>query len=434
MVGVLAAVDGFDPARGTGFEPYATRYALGEMLALARQAAAVHVSRTGRDLAGAVEAAAGELTAETRRGADASGEIAARAGLDEEQVVTGLRARRALAPPKGGEQEFLEAHGGYEDAIEQVERRLDLGRAPARARRALAARRRAAVRARALARPRSPSAWGSRRCTSPGCCAPRSSGCGAAEPRLGRRGVDPGGAVGRAGRDPHPRRRGELGPDRPERDPGLRPAAGTTHSGASRSASTRSQSAPDVDRGRGRARSPRAGCASRARPPPARAGSRSPLRSGWLVWQSRPGAVVRAHGARGRALVAGDAGGGRRARSAGRTRAARAARNAAAAAALPRSSTPRITKATGRPSPGVVQHRQRVHAHADAGGVHPGQADHPGRGQDDARPGVAVDAQDRLGAVHELGQVHVLRQHRRATVLRRRPPAGCMRAAASPER
>ena len=56
MVGVLAAVDGFDPSRGTDFEPYATRFALGEMLALARQAAAVHVSRTGRDLAAAVEA------------------------------------------------------------------------------------------------------------------------------------------------------------------------------------------------------------------------------------------------------------------------------------------------------------------------------------------------------------------------------------------
>ena len=41
--------------------------------------------------------------------------------------MTGLRARRALAPPRGGEEELLEAHGGYEDAIEQVERRLDLG-------------------------------------------------------------------------------------------------------------------------------------------------------------------------------------------------------------------------------------------------------------------------------------------------------------------
>ncbi len=126
MVGVLAAVDGFDSALGTAFEPYATRFALGEMLALARQTAAVHVSRTGRDLAGAVEAAADQLTAETGS-APRVHEIAARAGLDEEQVVTGLRARRALAPPRGGEEALLEAHGGYEDAIEQVERRLDLG-------------------------------------------------------------------------------------------------------------------------------------------------------------------------------------------------------------------------------------------------------------------------------------------------------------------
>ena len=61
-------------------------------------------------------------------------EAAVEAGADnvessaEEHVVTGLRARRALAPPKWGEQELLEAHGGHEDAIEQVERRLDLGR------------------------------------------------------------------------------------------------------------------------------------------------------------------------------------------------------------------------------------------------------------------------------------------------------------------
>jgi RNA polymerase sigma-B factor len=126
MVGVLAAVDGFDPSRGTGFEAYATRYALGEMLALTRQAAAVHVSRTGRDLAGAVEAVADELTAATGS-APTIQEIAGRAGLDEEQVIMGLRARRALAPPTAGEDDLLEAHGGFEDAIERVERRLDLG-------------------------------------------------------------------------------------------------------------------------------------------------------------------------------------------------------------------------------------------------------------------------------------------------------------------
>jgi RNA polymerase sigma-B factor len=126
MIGVLDATEGFDPERGTAFEPYATRYVLGEMLALGRLAAAVHVSRTGRDLAGAVEAAAEEATAETGVAPTVT-EIAARADLDEEQVVTGLRARRALAPPTVGERELLEAHGGYEDAIEQVERRLDLG-------------------------------------------------------------------------------------------------------------------------------------------------------------------------------------------------------------------------------------------------------------------------------------------------------------------
>jgi RNA polymerase sigma-B factor len=127
MVGVLAAVDGFDPDRGAAFEPYATRYALGEMRALARGAAAVHVSRTGRDLAAAVEAAAAELTAESGQPPTVD-RIAERAGLDEEQVVTGLRARHGLAPPRLGEDGLLEAHGGWEDAIEQVERRLDVGR------------------------------------------------------------------------------------------------------------------------------------------------------------------------------------------------------------------------------------------------------------------------------------------------------------------
>jgi RNA polymerase sigma-B factor len=127
MVGVLAAVDGFDPDRGAAFEPYAMRYALGEMRALARSASAVHVSRTGRDLAAAVEAAAAELTAESGRPPTVD-RIAERAGLDEEQVVIGLRARHGIAPPRPGEDEVLEAHGGWDDAIERVERRLDVGR------------------------------------------------------------------------------------------------------------------------------------------------------------------------------------------------------------------------------------------------------------------------------------------------------------------
>jgi RNA polymerase sigma-B factor len=126
LVGVLAAVDGFDPGRGVPFEAYATRFVLGEMLALARQAPPVHVSRTGRDLATAVEAAADALAAESGT-APTLDAIAERAGIDVEQVVTGLRARHALAPPAGGDRE-LEAHGGLVDDLDGIEERLDLGR------------------------------------------------------------------------------------------------------------------------------------------------------------------------------------------------------------------------------------------------------------------------------------------------------------------
>src|SRR6185312_15858945 len=63
--------------------------------------------------------------------------------------------------------------------------------------------------------------------TSPTACPPTPAGQlsegapAAAGPRrlLGRRGVDPGGAVRRPGRDSHPKRFAELGPDRPEGDP-----------------------------------------------------------------------------------------------------------------------------------------------------------------------------------------------------------------------
>ena len=126
---------------------------------------------------------------------------------------------------------------------------------------------------------------------------------------------------------------------------------------------------------------------------------------------------------------------GRRARSAGRRRAARRARNAAAAAALVRSSTPRMTNATGRPSPEWRSIAQRVHAHPDAGGVHAGQADHPRRGQDGARAGSPSSMRRiGLGAVHELGQVHVLGQHRRAAGVRRDGEHAARVRAAAPGR
>lgn len=124
VVGVLAALPGYDPSRGAAFATYATPFAVGEMLAVLRAAAPVHVSRTGRDLAAMVESTADAITAE-RGSVPAPGEIAAAAGLDEEDVVTGLAARHALAPP--APEGVTEDAAGVEDAIDALEARLDAG-------------------------------------------------------------------------------------------------------------------------------------------------------------------------------------------------------------------------------------------------------------------------------------------------------------------
>src|SRR5919201_4425315 len=108
MVGVLAALNGFDPARGLSFPAYAMPFAVGEMRAALRQAAPVHVSRAGRDLATAVERAVEDATVELGR-PPTIGEIAARAELDEEQVVTGLSVRPALRPSSADER-LIEEH------------------------------------------------------------------------------------------------------------------------------------------------------------------------------------------------------------------------------------------------------------------------------------------------------------------------------------
>jgi RNA polymerase sigma-B factor len=124
VIGVLAAIPGYDPDRGTAFATYATPFAVGEMLAVLRGAAPVHVSRTGRDLAAAVEAAADAVAAAQGR-SPSPAEIAAAAGLDEEEVVTGLAARRALAPAVPDT--AIDDAVGSEDTLEALEARLAVG-------------------------------------------------------------------------------------------------------------------------------------------------------------------------------------------------------------------------------------------------------------------------------------------------------------------
>jgi RNA polymerase sigma-B factor len=124
VVGLLSAVPGYDPGRGAGFPTYATPFVVGEMLAVLRGSAPVHVSRSGRDLAATVEAAADAVAAAQGR-APSLVEIATAADLDEEDVVTGLAARRALTPPAPAD--VVEDAAGAEDAIAALEDRLHVG-------------------------------------------------------------------------------------------------------------------------------------------------------------------------------------------------------------------------------------------------------------------------------------------------------------------
>jgi RNA polymerase sigma-B factor len=124
VVGLLSAIPGYDPDRGAGFATYATPFVVGEMLAVLRGSAPVHVSRTARDLAASVEAAADAVAAAEGR-APSLGEIAVAADLDEEDVVTGLAARRALAPSVPDD--VVEEAVGADDAIAALDARLHVG-------------------------------------------------------------------------------------------------------------------------------------------------------------------------------------------------------------------------------------------------------------------------------------------------------------------
>ena len=66
-VGVLTAARTFDPSRRVRFETYASRFVVGEMVALLCTAAGATVARSGRELAAAVHRAVDELTAANGR-------------------------------------------------------------------------------------------------------------------------------------------------------------------------------------------------------------------------------------------------------------------------------------------------------------------------------------------------------------------------------
>jgi RNA polymerase sigma-B factor len=123
-MGLVKAIDRFDAARGNRFAAYAIPTILGELRRHFRDTSwAVHVPRSGQELALEVERAGEELLARTGR-APTVGEIAQYLERDQEEILDGLqvaRARGALsldAPRPGGGDEDIEPRGetiGVED-------------------------------------------------------------------------------------------------------------------------------------------------------------------------------------------------------------------------------------------------------------------------------------------------------------------------------
>jgi RNA polymerase sigma-B factor len=109
-LGLVKAVDNFDPDYGTGFLGYATAMIVGEIKRYFRDATwGAHVPRRMQELTGALHRATDELTAELGREPSVP-ELAARVGAEQDEVVEALDAAQAyttasLDRPVGSEED-----------------------------------------------------------------------------------------------------------------------------------------------------------------------------------------------------------------------------------------------------------------------------------------------------------------------------------------
>jgi len=129
-VGLVKAIERFDPARGPSFASFAIPTILGELRRYFRDATwAVHVPRGAQERAAAIEAAEEQLRS-TQRGAPTIEQIADYLHLTPEEVLDGLLAVKAYetdsldAPTGGGDEEgrsHLELIGDEDTSYELIE-------------------------------------------------------------------------------------------------------------------------------------------------------------------------------------------------------------------------------------------------------------------------------------------------------------------------
>jgi RNA polymerase sigma-B factor len=127
-LGLVKAIDRFDPARGLAFSSYASPTILGELKRYFRDRCwAVHVPRGAQERAREIEAAGQQLASETGR-SPSVGELAQYLGLSHEEALDGLETAQAYAAvslnaPRPTEDENRD---GYLDSLGEEDRGLAL--------------------------------------------------------------------------------------------------------------------------------------------------------------------------------------------------------------------------------------------------------------------------------------------------------------------
>jgi RNA polymerase sigma-B factor len=131
-LGLVKAVDGFDPDRGTAFATYAVPAILGELRHHMRDTGwTVHVPRGTKELVGTVDQAERRLSARLGR-APTAAQLAEESGLGPEAVLEALTARVAqdsvpLDEPTGpGASTHADALGSADPLLGAVEERVSL--------------------------------------------------------------------------------------------------------------------------------------------------------------------------------------------------------------------------------------------------------------------------------------------------------------------
>jgi RNA polymerase sigma-B factor len=131
-LGLVKAVDRFDPGRGLEFSTYAAPTILGEIRRHFRDRTwAVHVHRGLQELSAEITRYAAELTQELDR-APRVAELAARSGRTEEEVIEALACAAAysadsLEAPAGEDRTLGDTVGSEDQALVDVELHESLG-------------------------------------------------------------------------------------------------------------------------------------------------------------------------------------------------------------------------------------------------------------------------------------------------------------------